>query len=526
MEAQIEQLVESFESNPWAAGKALRDMVKTGNGTFSVHALALIKAAPEAPGCNYLLTLLSAEAAFLDKLCDPAVISPAEALEIARRIQKLDANFDARVLRHIAGGGSGSALNEKTAERLLEMVPSFSELGRMLPLLAQLLRHANPRIRSKAVLLAGRAGMGSKLAETCLRHEDKRVRANAVEALWEKSGKEARAILQEATADSDNRVAANAVMGLYKLGDTLAIGLVEKMARHSSAAFRGSAAWVVKETGDPRFLKTLSKLVSDGDAKVRQNVFRALASIRQKKATLGGVPARRVSVVESEIVADGPQRLLVSVRAEDGSPARGLTALQFHLEEAREAITEYSVREKPAPDSIAMGFAFPEFTEPERSFLRVYDEAVQRRLPWTRRQDKWIVREYETDSLAAKMGRLMGDLSQKESHRHLLLVDCPELYSGISEDDADKLLVRAKSAGIRVHLLVVAPIESVPNPRVERLCRSSGGRVTRVADRAEIPEVVQELYCSLLCSYEIAYTPKGSEPGAVSVQVSGCPTPP
>jgi len=227
--------------------------------------------------------------------------------------------------------------------------------------------------------------------------------------------------------------------------------------------------------------------------------------------------------VESGIDTDGPQRLLVSVRAEDGSPVRGLTALQFHLEEAREAITEYSVREMPAPDSIAMGFAFPEFTEPDKSFRRIYDEPVQRRLPWTRRQDKWIVQEYEINSLDVRMGRLMADLSQKESHRHLLLVDCPELYSGISEDDADKLLVRAKGAEIRVHLLVVAPIESVPNSRVEGICRSSGGRVKRVADRTRIPEAIQELYCSLLCSYEIVYTPKGPEPGALSVQVNGCP---
>src|SRR5689334_20559311 len=135
MESQIEQLVEGFESNPLAASKALRELVKTGNGTLSVHALALIKAAPDAPGCNYLLTLLSAEAAFLEMLCDPAVIAPADALEVAKRIQKLDARFDSRVLRHIAGGGSGSALNEKTAERLLEMVPSFSDLGRVLPML-------------------------------------------------------------------------------------------------------------------------------------------------------------------------------------------------------------------------------------------------------------------------------------------------------------------------------------------------------------------------------------------------------
>lgn len=525
MESEIEQLLEGFETNPLAASKALRELGKTGNGTFSEQALALIKAAPDAPGCNYLLTLLSAEAAFLERLCDPAVISPADALEIARRIQKLDARFDSRVLRQISGGGSGGALNEKTAERLLEMVPSFSELGRVLPMLAPLLRHANPRIRSKAVLLAGRAGMGSKLAETCLRHEDKRVRANAVEALWESPAKDALAILYEAASDSNNRVAANAVMGLYKLGDTRAIGLVEKMARHSSEEFRGSAAWVIKETGDPRFLKTLSKLVSDPDAKVRQHVFRALAAIRQKKATLGGAPALRVSVVETGMVTDGPQRLLISVRADDGSPVRGLTALQFHLEEAREAITEYSVREMPAPDSVAMGVTFPEFTEADRSFRRIYDEAVQRRLPWTRRQDKWIVQEYETDSLATRMGRLMGDLSQKESHRHLLLVDCPELYSGISQDDADKLLVRAKGAGIRVHLLVVAPTESVPNARVEGLCRSSGGRVMRVADRKEIPEVIQELYCSLLCSYEIAYTPKNPESGIASVWVSGCPTP-
>jgi hypothetical protein len=520
MESQLEQLLEGFDTNPLVAGKGLRDLVKTGNGTFAEHALALIKTAPDAPGSNYLLTLLSAEAAFLDRLCDPVVISAAEALEIAKRIHRLDPRFDARVIRHIAGGTSGGQVNEKTAERLLEMMPEFSDLGRMLPMLAQLLRHPNPRIRSKAVLLAGRAGMGARLAETCLRHEDKRVRANAVEALWGNPAKEARPILNAAAFDSDNRVAANAVLGLYKLGDTRAIGLVEKMARHPSATFRSSAAWVIKETGDPRFIGTLGKLASDGDARVRQNVFRAFAPIRQKQATLGSLPALRVFLAESGICTDGRRRLQVSVRTEDGNLVRSITPLQFHLAEGTEAIAEYSVQEMPSPESVAIGIAVPLMTDPDKSFSQVYSAVEQRALAWTRRQDEWIVQEYQPDSLSAALGRLMAVVSLKKPDRHILLVVCPELSSTILENDMDKLLTRAKCAGIRVHGLIVARDESLAAPQLERVCRSSGGIVMRAGDHKEMPEAIQRLYCNLLCSYEIIYTAKDPAPGPVSVQVS------
>src|SRR5450755_2409032 len=104
MESQLDRLVDGFESNPWGAGKALRELVKTGNGILSERALALIKTNPEGPGSNYLLTLLSADVAFLIKLCDPTVIATSEAVGIARRMQRLDPHFDVRVLRYIVGG--------------------------------------------------------------------------------------------------------------------------------------------------------------------------------------------------------------------------------------------------------------------------------------------------------------------------------------------------------------------------------------------------------------------------------------
>jgi len=520
MASELEQLVSSFESNPWAASKALRELVRTGGGTFSDRALALIKTSPDAPGSNYLLTLLSAEATFLNRLCDPAVVSSSEAGEIARRIQRLDSNFDVRVMRHIADGQWGGPSDGKSAERMLEMMSGFSEIGRVLPMLAKLLLHANPRIRSKAVLLAGRAGIGAKVAETCLCHEDNRVRANAVEALWHNPAKEVPAILLEAARDSDNRVAANAVLGLYKLDDTRSIALLGKMTQHESAAFRASAAWTVMATGDPRFLGMLGKMVSDRDAKVRHNVFRALTEIRRRKAVLCAAPALRVFLAESVNGAETERRLRIAVRTDSGKLVHRIAALQFVLTEGQEEVSEYSVQEMACPGSLTMGVAFPKADKPSQSYRPIYSASVQQCIPSTRQQDEWVAVEYDPVGMASGMVRLMTEMSKKKPDRHVVLVDAPQLESTfLGETDVDGLLARAKAAKIRIHGLIVPRDGAPADPQLDRLCHSSGGRIVSVEDGARIPGMIQDLFSSLLCSYEIAYVPQNPGSGPVSVQV-------
>src|SRR5581483_2076277 len=131
------------------------------------------------------------------------------------------------------------------------------------PSLVRLLRHPNPHIRSKAVLLIGRGNRSPKWIRQRLVDTDPRVRANAAEALWGVGTEEARDLLHSLVGDSNNRVAGNAVLGLYRLGDCAMITEILELAVHESAMFRATAAWVMGETGDPRFTEALAALLRD-----------------------------------------------------------------------------------------------------------------------------------------------------------------------------------------------------------------------------------------------------------------------
>ena len=113
-----------------------------------------------------------------------------------------------------------------------------------------------------------------------LGESDPRVRANAIESLWGVDTPEARALLSFAASDANNRAVGNALLGLYYLGEASMLADVVKLAGHESALFRTSAAWVMGETGDPRFTEALRRMISEPDPIVRKRAFAALVQIK------------------------------------------------------------------------------------------------------------------------------------------------------------------------------------------------------------------------------------------------------
>ena len=535
----------------------MRNLAETDRPGFTRSALEMMKTIPDGPGTNYLIALLLQDVSFPSKLCDPAVYSLSEAAHVARRVQKIDPRFDVGVARQITDAFSGKCpLDMKMAERLLDLISSFSDPARVLALLAQLLRHQNPRIRSKTVLLIGRASSNARLAESYMREPDKRVRANAIEALWGNQAEEARAILTQSVADPDNRVAANAVMGLYKLGDTRSIALLRQMAEHGSAARRASAVWAMKETADPRFLRILAGLIGDEDSKVRHNAFHALAHIRKSKARLLTGEQLRIIITEAEAFADGQRKLRVSVCSKSG-PVGDVSPLEVLLEEDRRPIADYTFQEIHSPEPLALGIAIPRILQQEDEFRRACEASIQHCLPMKRRLDQWAILRYATeppatpspngvtvrfatdpaaisetlhsavhreeasDSLKDAASRLIAEAGQKKSKRQILLIDGPAAYSrSLSDANVNDLQIQAKSAKTQVHGLISAESDAQVNPRLRELCRESGGKVIRIATPDEMPQALQGLCCSLVNRYEITYAAKSTaSPVRISVQL-------
>jgi HEAT repeat protein len=560
MHSRLSLLVDQFAQNPPMAGKAMREMLESDGSTFTQQALALLKTLSVGPGSNYVLALLLRDASLLSKLCDPDLFSLAEATEIAKRLQKLDPNFDVRIIKQISSTASNaSQLTAATAERFLELMSASSDLSRILPVLAELLKHPSSRIRSKAVLLIGRASANAKLAESHLKEADRRVRANAIEALWGNSSNEARSILSAAASDSNNRVAANAALGLYKLDETCSIAIILDMAENPSPIFRLSAVWMMSETQDPRFLGTLAKLIGDADQRVRKLAFTSVAKIRKNKASLLNGPKLKIFVTEVECSLEGQRKLRVSVCSDDGKPTARFAGFQFAIEEDKRPVAKYSVQELGQTEALAVGIAIPRIVHQPDEFLLSCEASLKSTLQQKRSQDQWAILKYASggesnstalafssdphtlaDALAAGESKdaavgnlsdaaqmLFTEIAPKKGQRHVLLVDSPAHGSSSwSQTDVDSLLALAKPGKIQVHSLVVAPLDSEVNPHLRRLCEASGGRIVRARAVDEIPRTLEVLFCTLSSSYEITYVSNATTPAnRVLVQVyspQGC----
>src|SRR5262249_28314127 len=140
-----------------------------------------------------------------------------QATQLARTAVRIDPMADAKLVRSIACGFG--ARHPAEAGRLLDILGEVVPLSRLLPSLMTLLRHRDSYLRSKAVLMVGKANRSARWAEELLTDPDPRIRANAVESLWDSDSEGVIELLRSTASDWNNRVAGNALLGLYRLGD-------------------------------------------------------------------------------------------------------------------------------------------------------------------------------------------------------------------------------------------------------------------------------------------------------------------
>jgi HEAT repeat protein len=160
--------------------------------------------------------------------------------------------------------------------RAFDIIASLNRIPVVVPWLQRMTRHSDAHVQSKASLIFCRLYGNPMLVERQLGSADNRVRANAIEALWNIDTLAARNILDKAARDGHHRVAANAVLGLYLLRSPGAAERLTEMASSESASFRASAAWAMGQTGDDAFQPLLRTLLSDEAENVRGAAQRAL----------------------------------------------------------------------------------------------------------------------------------------------------------------------------------------------------------------------------------------------------------
>lgn len=551
VEQRLKELVEAFSGNPKSARGDMRALLASEPDAFLAAAVPLIKGDTESAGLLYLLDLL--QASNLLPVCDPSLLTVEEDVQIARKIMETDPFVDLKLARRISTSGSAGviSMNPAVAGRILEVLDVISDRSRILPMLVQLFRHPNPFVRSKAALLIGRGNKSAQWAEGLMNEPDGRVRANSIEALWGVDTPAARAVFWEATKDRHNRVAGNALLGLYRVGDTASIRPILQMATHPQAGFRSTAAWIMGETDDPRFLPTLAQMIQEPDSKARHSVFRAIARIRHATSDAAAAPRLRVCICDAKPAPDGWRLVRAAVGLEDGAEVPGLLATRIVLWENSRMISDYAVQQSRAPESLSIGIAVSVHGGPagaDDSATAALDACVQIR----QKQDRWVIAAYPgaaadpqtppaaksdqrpgapgTDSellskelrnpsvvrpTAAEAAQyLLNAIASGGGSRNLLLLpgcaDEPD-FGDDQRPNWDAAVKKALSSSVSIHTVALAGSTPASLALILDLCEQTGGTSLLTDSPSGVVELCQKLYLTLLHPHDILYCP---EPGA------------
>jgi hypothetical protein len=310
--------VESFDSNPLTARRAIAKLLSVGSPTLFRETLAMLRSGQRSPAHRFLMDVLLENDRLLAAICDRNQSSIEDAAELIRVLSKSEPLLDVKLLRTLLNRiaedlGDAAAI---LARELLAVYDAAGLGGRLMPLFIQLLRKQDPLIRSKVALLVGRT---SNQIGWAVGDPDPRVRANAIESMWGVRTNPARTILWKAVRDPHQRVVGNALYGLLLIEEPGGEDEVRRVARHDSALFRASAAWVIGQSKVPGLLATLQELARDPEENVRQAAMRALTRF---ETIIPPEPAAQEASAPTPTPAEETAPPAVAEAPEDPEPPR------------------------------------------------------------------------------------------------------------------------------------------------------------------------------------------------------------
>jgi hypothetical protein len=531
----LDALVRNLDRDAARSKRLIRQLMEEDQNVFLRTALPILQTHLDSVGAQYVVGVLSTSGLLVRALTDPQ-LSREQALALAQTAARVDSNAEMALARALADTVADADADAHTDEhsRLMEILSAISDGSRIFPCLVRLLRHRNPHIRSKAVLLIGRGNRSANWVRQRLGDSDPRIRANAAEALWGVDTPEARELLESLVHDPNNRVAGNAIAGLYRLGDHSMIQEIMALARHDSPVFRSTAAWAMGATGDPRFTEALAGLLREPHGVIRKRAFAALGCIRTAVAQAHQGPPCRLfgRILDPEPGRPG-RRLTFGVAREGGTAAPPLLPTQILLTEDGQNVVQYRVIERPLPETMSVVFVLP----------RSGADVVRACLPWKRSTDLWGFLYYTREvSAATPVGE--GPLRFHSAPEAILTEldrapaahDCGDLWHNVARSvaiDSAGLMGKRRvivvnepanrrsateelvTAAAAVQAFVQA-ISFGQDSAVEDFCRRAGGLYREGDESAAL-----ETYLNLLTRHEVLYQPVNPDAQSLKVRLHG-----
>jgi HEAT repeat protein len=563
---EFSRLVEDFGHDPQVAGRALRELLANDTASFYFMAVELLRNYGEdSPGKQYVVTLLWAADLLIEPLLDPLEFSAVQAIRLAQAVCKVEPRLDLVLTRRISGTDPKRNTELAVGEllRALEVLDRISEPQRLTTVLFSLLSHPDARIRSKAVLLAARSGNNSTWIISKLATSEPRVRANAVEGLWEVDTPAAREILWALADDEDNRVAGNALVGLYRLGDARAIALLVRLAESTTARLRNTAVWAMGSTGDPRFMPVLKRMLAAGaEGDKRPLVLAAMRRILQAEERARKAPQFQVRILSVEATLGQPRRVRFVLSSPEAMRLLELRATQVIAHLNGNPVWTYSMQRKLKTEPMVVVFALPCVAECRDSLdpglLSAVRSCLDTQLPPALWGIVWyhptadereapdpkgggvnlsrdaaplrasLARLVDADRVAPDLASAISDLSRvivtHQQEGHLIALVDPMLDSAppCHLDTAAflKTVAGAHAAGIAVHSLVLPDTASALVSALKEAAELSAGQAILAQNVGRLPQACQALYAGVRGCYELCIPPSEVDtPGPVELRL-------
>ncbi len=251
----------------------MRGLQKSDPGSFVRAATLLLGSVEASAGAKVLAGLAAPDPMVIEILLREEQIPLAAAARAATHLVNADPLFDIRLARRVIPD-RGEVIPVPIAMRLLRILDKASDCSRLTSHLIKFVTHQSQHVRSKSVLLVGRGNLSLSRCRQFLSSPEPRVRANAVESLWDHPDAGTHKILMQCSQDPHQRVAVNALVGLCRLGDAKAPAQLVRLALSDNPVARAGAAWGMGQVSRPEvavdFSAALQTLAADPEQKVQK----------------------------------------------------------------------------------------------------------------------------------------------------------------------------------------------------------------------------------------------------------------
>jgi hypothetical protein len=322
VDSALDRAVAQFDYNP-RCSDLIRRLAQEHREAFANAATRHLGTPGQSTALRYLAALMTREKSVFEKLSDPGPAARQRSAQMLHRLLMVDPSFDIKLAKQLPdslGSNHDRALTGARGVRALEVLDQNSRGTRLVPILAHLVDHSDPKLSAGATLFVGKRMQNPEWVAKQLKHGDPRVRANAIESIWRVNGPGARKVLEEGGADPSNRVVGNSLIGLHALQGQGVIEQTIEMAAKPDPKFRATAAWAMGMIGAPVFYSYLAALVKDEDGMVRRAALRSLLGLRREEAARAHLapPAQPEQGVVEEILESVEEMPFFNLRL-DGS---------------------------------------------------------------------------------------------------------------------------------------------------------------------------------------------------------------